>query len=102
LKTEGDGSLVETLHGGKTEILGGFAYANPPGSKPCMFRVLDSALSATLGESVLRRQPFQQLVEDWRHGRCDRILRDQAPRRGSGSMFPLITAYPEDSSATSR
>jgi hypothetical protein len=95
LKTEGDGELVETLHGGRTEVLGGFAYANTAGSKPCMFRVLDASLSATLGESVLRRQPFQQLVEHWRHGQVQRILRDSAPRRGSGSMFPLVTAYPE-------
>jgi Pectate lyase superfamily protein len=95
LKTEGDGALVETSHGGQTEVLGGFAYANTAGSKPCMFRVLDSSLSATLGESVLRRQPFQDLVEHWRQGQEQRIPRDRAPRRGLGSMFPLVTAYSE-------
>ncbi|HVV72231.1 MAG TPA: endopolygalacturonase, partial [Verrucomicrobiae bacterium] len=95
LKTEGDGVLVETSHGGSTEVLGGFAYANLTGSKPCMFRVLDSSFSGTLGESVLRRQPFQNVVEHFRQGQAQRISRDQAAHRGSGSMFPLVTAYPQ-------
>ncbi len=95
LKTEGDTQLVNTRNGGRTEIVGGFIYANKANDPDkVMFRVdATSSLSFTVGEWVLRKQPFN-LVKEIR-GDEERILKHgEAYGRGQGSMIPLFVGRP--------
>jgi hypothetical protein len=95
LKTEGDQLLVDTRRGGRTEIVGGFIYANKNRDEDkVMFRVdATSSLSATIGEWVIRKQPFDLVVQT-QDGRTKRLAHGQVPGRGEGSMLPLFVARP--------
>ena len=90
-KTEGDGALSETLNGGRTEVCGGFAYANTAGPKPFMFKVTDSWLSATLGGSVGRSSPFKS-VEETRAGKTESLAL-------KGTAIPLAVCGPPSAAA---
>ena len=92
LKSESDGTLVESRGGAKTEVIGGFAYANTDRPKMPMFVVQDSSLSFTIGEWVIRNAPFLEVVAESR-GRERRVLhKGDVPSRGGGSMILLFVA----------
>jgi hypothetical protein len=64
IKTEGDGIIISTTDGGKTEVLGGVIYANKntnPDKK--LFVSENSAVSYSIKEFVSRNQPFNSVVE---------------------------------------
>jgi hypothetical protein len=95
LKTEQNGTLVETIGGGKTEIVGGFCYANTdvPKGMP-MFINHESALSLTIGESNYRGNPFLTVVRETRGGKTKELTFGQGPvKRGRASAVALYTGY---------
>jgi hypothetical protein len=89
LKTEKGGTLVENRAGASTEVLGCFAYANTADEKPPMFINHRSDLSFTMGESVLRRQPFRQVVKETRRDETRVLSMEDVPDRGGGSRLAL-------------
>lgn len=92
-KTERAGTLIETRSGGKTELLGGFAYATSRPKTEPMFIADESSLSVTIGESCFNGNPFITLVEETRGGRTRRLYRGMAPGRTGGSVLPLYVGY---------
>ncbi len=96
-KTEGDSLLLDTKNGGRTEVVGSFVYANKARDPDkVMFRVDEtSSMSFTVGEAVLRNQPFA-VIEQWRDGKPKRLENADAHRRGQGSLVPLFVARPDD------
>lgn len=92
LKTEGDGTPITAINGAKTEVLGGFIYANKNYRSEKQWIVnRDSALSFTLGESVLRKEPFDPVFEV-RNGTTKILKKGESPKRGEGSMIVLFSS----------
>jgi hypothetical protein len=89
LKTERGGTLIENRTGARSEVLGCFAYANTADEKPPMFINDKSALSFTVGEMVIRRQPFRQVVREVRGDQTRVLSMDDVPDRGGGSRVAL-------------
>jgi hypothetical protein len=82
-KTEGDGPLCETLHGGRTDILGGTISIGTNGLRPILYNE-DSDVSATLatnGYGTLNIFPVA--VEEIRKGKRRVILHTELPLRFS-------------------
>jgi hypothetical protein len=91
-KTERDGTLLETLNGGKTEVLGCFAYCTTGASKEPMFVVKDSAFSVTMGEAHFGGR-FDVLVRETRGAETKELNRKDAKSRyGIGALLPLYVA----------
>ncbi len=93
LKTENDGTLITTVEGGRTEIVGGLCYANKA-YRPVKqwFVTVDSDLSFTLGENVMRNAPFDPVVE--RRGSDTRVFpKGRMAVRGTGSAIALFSAW---------
>lgn len=101
LKTENDVTAVSTKTGGKTEVIGGFIYANKNfDANKVMFRNDEgSQFSGTVGEQVIRNQPFNP-VQETREGITQLLKPGVAPGRGGGSMLVLYTGYRPAASAT--
>ncbi len=95
LKTEQQGTAVETINGGKTEILGYFCYANCGHEKPPLFKVIDSSLSVNMAEMVIRKQPFRTLVTEIQEGETRTLTIDDTPGRGGGSAIPMFYTAPD-------
>jgi hypothetical protein len=102
LKSEGDGTLVESKGGAKTEVVGGFAYANSGRPKKPMFISNESSLSLTIGEFVIRSAPFLELVIETRNGVTKTLRHGETPGRGGGSLIPLYVGYPADAARRSQ
>jgi Concanavalin A-like lectin/glucanases superfamily/Pectate lyase superfamily protein/Bacterial Ig-like domain (group 2)/Secretion system C-terminal sorting domain len=94
VKTENDQVVVNTKSGGKTEIIGGFIYANKAGDPNKVMFVNDegSSFSGTVGEYVIRNQPFNP-VQETREGVTKTLKFGQAYSRSGASMLPLYTGY---------
>lgn len=93
-KTERAGTLVKTLAGGSTEILGGLCYTTTTGKDP-MFEATDSALGVTIGEVSYGPPPYGTLVKQTIGKTVKSLVRGQAPFRFSfmnGSAIPLFRA----------
>jgi hypothetical protein len=67
-KTERGGTLVHTLGGGRTEILGGFSYTTTAGKLAPMFVNHESSIWAFFGEVCYNGDPFIKLIEETRGG----------------------------------
>lgn len=89
LKTERGGTLIDNRPGASSEVLGCFAYANTGDEKPPMFINDNAALSFTMGEMVIRRQPFRQIVREVRGDQTKVLSMDSVPDRGGGSRVAL-------------
>lgn len=89
LKTERGGTLIETKNGGQTEVFGGFCYANTGDEKPPMFINERSSLSVSIGEMVIRKQPFRTVVVETQGRDARTLTMEDLPGRGGGSMVPL-------------
>jgi hypothetical protein len=95
-KTERGGTLLETTNGGRTEVLGCFAYATTGVSPAPMFVAQDSAFSVTMGEAHYGGR-FDILVRETRRGQTRELNRTDAPSRfGVGALLPLYVAAPMD------
>ncbi len=78
LKTEKDRTVVATLDGGRTEVLGGFLYKNRqrnPDQAPA-FVVEDSKFKAVYRNKQL---PYQPQIVETRNGRTRQITIDEMP-----------------------
>ncbi len=92
LKTEGNSTISVVKGGGKTEIAGGFVYANRDGRGQTMFVNDDSDLSVTIGESKTKKGfAFETLVRETRGGQTKELKHGDAPARGPGNMLPLFS-----------
>lgn len=91
LKTEDEGTAIQTTNGGKTEVLGGLLY---PGSgkipeDQAAFINDESQFSVVMGESHHGGARYNTLVEEIRDGITKKLLSQDLPRRGSASIIPL-------------
>jgi hypothetical protein len=92
-KTERGGTLIETTGGGRTEVVGGFAYATSRPKTEPMFVIRDASASIIMGESCFNGNPFIALVEETRGSETRRLFNGMAPGRTGGSMLPLYVGY---------
>lgn len=97
-KTEGDGTLITSVNGAKTEVLGGLVYANKadnPAKRA--FVVRDSDFSLSIAQHIIRNQPFN-MVEETRDGETRLLLPGMASTRGfvlySGQRGPAPATRP--------
>lgn len=91
-KTEGDSALIIAQNNALTEIIGGMIYANK-NHRPYKQWIFnhESALSLSLTENVIRKEPFDPVV-DIRDGQTKVFTKGIAPNRG-GSQVVLYTIY---------
>lgn len=93
LKTEGDGTPFINQNNARLEILGGMIYANKNyRSRKQWFVNNESALSFSLTENVIRKEPFDPVVEI-RGGKSRVLAEGEAPGRGGGSMVALYSGF---------
>lgn len=99
LKTERGGTLIHTKAGGKTEVLGGFAYtttAAPNGlQNDPMFINNESSISISLAEINYGGGPnYTTYVRETRNGVTRNLSRNNLPNyMGSGKQIPLYVGY---------
>lgn len=83
-KTERGGTLVHTLGGGRSEIIGGFSYTTTAGKLAPMFVSENASLFAFFAEVCYSGDPFQTLVQETRGGEKKVI------RKGEGHTLPYV------------
>jgi hypothetical protein len=100
LKTEKEGTVVETHSGGKTEILGGLIYPASGGNRipkgQPAFINHESLLSiAGVGESrSLRIGSYDVIVQETQNGTQKNLRSSDLPRRDFGFLIPLYVGRP--------
>ncbi len=87
-KTERGGTLLETLRGGRSEVLGGFSYTTTAGKLGPMFVNEDSGIFAFFGEVCFNGDPFATLIRETRAGQTRQV------GRGQGSTTPYAGFAP--------
>lgn len=87
-KTERGGTLVRTLRGGRTEVLGGFSYTTTAGKLAPMLVNEGSDVFAFLAEICYSGDPFEQWVRESRGGDV-RVLRG-----GQGRVLSYLGRAP--------
>lgn len=87
LKTEKPGTVIRTLEGGKTELLGGFVMASGGPKSDPMFIIQDASASIVAGEVAFQGSPFRVIVSETRKG-VNRIL-----ERGSPGIDAIISVH---------
>ncbi|MBA4064990.1 MAG: endopolygalacturonase [Isosphaera sp.] len=92
LKTERAGTLIETVNGGKTELLGCFCYTTAKAAHDApMFVVKDSAAWLFAGETCFSGFPFATVVRETRGGETKDLGAKDSPRRANGSAAVYAT-----------
>lgn len=78
LKTEEPGTIIKTINGGRTEVLGGLIYSTgDPKTEPAFINI-ESALSlAGVVERNFNGNRFDTWVQETRNGETRTLLRDQ-------------------------
>ena len=92
IKTEGPGTVVTTLAGGRTELIGGLAYSSGGARTQDLpaFIIEDSQASFSITEANFSNNAYQSLVVLKRDGRTVfELKRGQTPGSSGGSMIPL-------------
>jgi hypothetical protein len=89
-KTEEDGLLLDNRNGARTEIVGGFIYANRASNPDkLMFRNDNSDLSFSIGEWAGRKQPFR-ILDSTGPGESWSLANKDVPHRGElAALVPL-------------
>ena len=77
-KTERGGTLVHTLGGGRTEILGGLSYTTTAGKLAPMFVNDESSIWAFFGEVCNTGDPFTTIIQETRGGAAKTLGKDKA------------------------
>jgi hypothetical protein len=77
-KTERGGTLVHTLGGGRTEILGGFSYTTTAGKLAPMFVNGDSSVWTFFSEVCYNGDPFTKIIRETRRGVTKELGKDEA------------------------
>lgn len=99
IKTEDQGTAIQTIAGGKTEVLGGLLYPGSqiiPEDQPAFLND-ESQLSVVIGESYYGGGHYKTFVKEIRDGETKILLSEFLPNRGSAKMIPLYVGYQEDS-----
>lgn len=81
-KTERGGTLVHTLGGGRTEILGGFSYTTTAGKLAPMFVNDNSSVWAFFAEVCYSGDPFATIIRETRGPETKEV------KRGEGNPVP--------------
>lgn len=81
IKTESSGTLIETVNGGATELIGGISYTSGGSGNVPMFTVTDSRFSATIGEVCWDDRYYRVIVRETRGGET-RDFKSDDPRWG--------------------
>jgi hypothetical protein len=100
LKCERHGTLVNSINGAKTEVLGGFEYTTTDPGESCMFVTRDSALSFSIGEANFSRQhgSYPTLLRETCDGQTRALNSSAVPKRTNGALVALCVAYPQSGS----
>ena len=77
-KTERGGTLVHTLGGGRTEILGGLSYTTTAGKLAPMLMNDESSVWAFFGEVCYNGDPFATIIKETRGGETKTLGKDEA------------------------
>jgi len=78
VKTEKTGTVVQSINGGQTEVLGGFIYSTGGEKVDPAFVSVDSSVSlAGVVERNFNSNPFQVWVEETQNGKTRRLGREQ-------------------------
>ena len=83
-KTERGGTLVHTLDGGRTEILGGFSYTTTAGKLAPMFVTDNSSVFSFFNEVCFNGDPFQSLIRETQRKQTKTV------NRGEGTTAPYV------------
>jgi hypothetical protein len=81
-KTERGGTLIHTLGGGRTEILGGLSYTTTAGKLAPMFVNDNSSVWAFFGEVCYNGDPFETIIKETRSGETKTL------GKGDGQTLP--------------
>jgi hypothetical protein len=101
LTTELSGTMVRTVGGGKTEVLGALCVSSGGWKADPMFAVEDAQATFHVSEASFGRAPYQTIVAETRKGRTlklasrTRTADRQLPERLGGVMVPFFTAQPQ-------
>ncbi|MBE9179426.1 endopolygalacturonase [Oculatella sp. LEGE 06141] len=103
LKTEKEGTVVETNGGGKTEILGGLIYPagggdRIPSNRPAFINNNSHLSIAGVGESKYVKGSYKILVQETRNGETKNLMNDSNMiRRVNGFVIPLYSGSSQSS-----
>jgi hypothetical protein len=101
LTCEMSGTLIRTVGGGKTELLGALCVSTGGWKTDPMFVVEDAQATLNVAEASYSRAPFQTIVSETRQGKTFRLSlknRDKEsvlPERLGGILLPFFTAQPQ-------
>ena len=96
------GTLVRTIHGGKTEILGGQIFSNGGWKTRPLFAIEDSSASFVFSEASYSNSAFETIVSETRGAKTKSLVvrgnegmseRD-LPFHAGGIALPLYTGSP--------
>jgi hypothetical protein len=99
LSTERPGTLVDTLDGGRSEILGGLCASTGTWKSMPMFRIQDASACFVMAEMSPQTAPYQTIVEERRAERSRRLPNtgaaggDPLPTRTGGIALTLYSGY---------
>ncbi len=99
LATERPGTLVDTLEGGRSEILGGLCESSGTWKSMPMFRIQDGSGTFVMAEFSQQSTPYQTIVEEKRGDRSRRLPNtgpiggDPLPARTGGIALTLFSGY---------
>ncbi len=99
LATERQGTLLDTLDGGRSEILGGLCASNGSWKSMPMFRIQDASTCLIMAEFSQQTTPYQTIVEEKRAEKTRRLPNtgpaggDPLPARTGGIALTLYSGY---------
>ncbi|HEY2344062.1 MAG TPA: glycoside hydrolase family 55 protein [Chthoniobacteraceae bacterium] len=95
LQSENDGTLIESRNGAKTQVDGAVVETGAAKMKPPCFVITDSAFSATVAESGLRKAPIPIFVTETRGAATKSLANGDAPTRaGNSTLLTLFSSLP--------
>jgi Ca2+-binding RTX toxin-like protein len=103
IKTEKEGSIIETKNGGRTEILGGLIYPagggdRIPSDRPAFINNNSHLSIAGVGESKYVDGSYKILVKETRNGETKNFMNDSTLiRRDRGFVIPLYSGSAQSS-----
>jgi regulation of enolase protein 1 (concanavalin A-like superfamily) len=103
LKTERQGTVIETTGGGQTEVLGGLIYPasggnSIPDEQPAFINHESQLTIAGIGESRYNVGSYDVLVEETRNGVTQTLLNDSnILKRNQGFQIPLYSGFDDGS-----
>lgn len=87
-KTERGGTLLETVAGGRSEILGGFSYTTTAGKLAPMFVTRDATVFSYFAEVCYNNDPFLTLIQETQRNETRTVV------RGDGHTAPYASRRP--------